>query len=159
MTDVAAVHEVTAIADPGDAAAGDGPGVHGHRFSDGAHLADSKLGELAAMAQGLRRRAQRNKRVDGAAGADGGLRADVDMPNNLAVRADDDAGADEAVWTDRRARADHSAILDSRGGIYRHPNSPTVGIFPDPQSSASQKAGFECSRAGLCRRRIGSARF
>jgi hypothetical protein len=34
-----------------------------------------------------------------------------------------------------------------------------VGIFPAPQSGASQKAGFERSRAGLCCRWIGSARF
>jgi hypothetical protein len=29
-------------------------------------------------------------------------------------------GADDTVWTDRRTRADHSAIFDSRGRIYRH---------------------------------------
>ena len=56
VTDMAAVHEISAIADPGNAAAGDGAGVHGHLFPDGAALADLKPGQFAAIAQGLRRR-------------------------------------------------------------------------------------------------------
>src|SRR5882762_7584997 len=119
VTDVAAIHEITAIPNPGNAATGHRPGVHGHLFPEGAAPADLKTGHLAAIAMGLRRRAQRNEWVDGAAVTDGGLRRDVHMRDQLAIRADHDMGPDDAVGTDRGALADHSAILDPRGGIDR----------------------------------------
>src|ERR1700721_4806694 len=40
VTDMAAIHEIPAVAATGDAASGHGPGVHGHRFPDGAALTD-----------------------------------------------------------------------------------------------------------------------
>src|SRR5882757_4963071 len=58
MTDVAAIHEITAIPDASNAAAAHGAGVHGHLLPDGAALADLKPGEFAAISQRLRRRAQ-----------------------------------------------------------------------------------------------------
>jgi len=45
---------------------------------------------------------------------------DVHVRDQLAVRADHDMGPDDAVRTDRRALADHSAILNPRGGIDRN---------------------------------------
>src|SRR3979411_164591 len=41
------------------------------------------------------------------------------MRDQLAIRADHDVRADDAIGTDRRALADHSAILNSRGGVDR----------------------------------------
>jgi hypothetical protein len=117
VTDMAAVHEISAITDPGNTASADGAGVHGHLFPDGATPADLEPGELAAIAQRLRRRAERNERIDRAAVADRGLRRDVHVRDQLAVGADDDVRADDAVGTDRCALADHSAILYPRGGI------------------------------------------
>src|SRR3982074_3904099 len=114
---MAAVHEITAIADTGNATAGHRSGVHGHLLPEGAALADLKPGEFAAIAQGLRRRAQRDEWIDRAAIADGGLRRDVHMRDQLAIRADHDMGPDDAVGTDRRALADHRAILHPRGRI------------------------------------------
>src|ERR1035438_10254316 len=58
MPDMAAIHEIAALANPRDAAAGQRAGVHGDGFADGAAGTDLKLGELAAIAQRLRRRAQ-----------------------------------------------------------------------------------------------------
>jgi hypothetical protein len=43
----------------------------------------------------------------------------IHMRDQIAVSADDDVTADDAVGTDRRAFADHSAVLNSRGGIDR----------------------------------------
>src|SRR4051812_41188888 len=40
VTDVAAIHEIAAVADPGDATAGHAAGVHRHRLPDGAALPD-----------------------------------------------------------------------------------------------------------------------
>src|SRR5260370_37931834 len=70
MTDMAAVHEISAIADAGNTATANSAGVHGHLFPDGAALADLKPGEFAAIAQRLRRRAERNGRIDRAAVAE-----------------------------------------------------------------------------------------
>src|SRR6267142_1849657 len=100
---MAAVHEITAIADTGNATAGRRSGVHGHLLPEGAALADLQPGEFAAITQGLRRRAQRDKWIDRTAVADGGLRRDVHVRDQLAVRADHDMGPDDAVRTDRRA--------------------------------------------------------
>ena len=77
MTDMAAIHEISAVADPGNAAAGDRAGVHRHLLADGAALADLEPGQFAAIAQRLRRRAQRGEGIDRAAVADRGLRRDM----------------------------------------------------------------------------------
>src|SRR5258706_259636 len=61
VTDMADIHEITAIPDARNAAAGHGPGVHGHLLPERAALADLKAGESAAIAQRLRRRAERNE--------------------------------------------------------------------------------------------------
>jgi hypothetical protein len=119
VTDMAAVHEISAITDAGNTASSDSAGVHCHLFPDGAAPADLKPGEFAAVAQRLRRRAERNEWIDGAAVADRGLRRDVHVRDQLAVRADDDVRTDDAVGTNRCALADHSAILNPRGGIDR----------------------------------------
>src|SRR5260370_13641956 len=91
MTDMAAVHEISAIADPGNTASTDGAGVHGHLFPDGATPADLKPGELAAIAQRLRRRAERNERIDRAALAERALRRDLHLRSPLALHAADAA--------------------------------------------------------------------
>src|SRR5258708_17210162 len=77
MTDMAAVHEISAIADAGNTASTDGAGVHGHLLPDGAALADLKPGEFAAITQRLRRRADRNQRLDRPTCAGRRLRRDV----------------------------------------------------------------------------------
>jgi len=51
VTDMAAVHEITAIADTGNATAGRRSGVHGHLLPEGAALADLQPGEFAAITQ------------------------------------------------------------------------------------------------------------
>src|SRR5512140_2525466 len=51
VTDMAAVHEITTVADTGDATAGHGAGIHGNLFPDGAALADFEPGEFTAIAQ------------------------------------------------------------------------------------------------------------
>src|SRR6478736_7410742 len=119
MTDMAAVHEISAIADTGDTASTDGAGVHGHLFPDGAAAADLKPGEFAPIAQRLRGSAERNKWIDRATIANRGLRGDVHVRDQLAVRPDRDVRTDDAIGTDRCALADHSAILNPRGGIDR----------------------------------------
>src|ERR1700738_3152507 len=98
---VAATHEITAIADAGNPAPGNGAGVHGHLFSDGAALADLKSCEFTAIAQGLRRGAERNEWIDRAAVADRGLRRDMHVRDQLAVRTDYGVGADNAVGPNR----------------------------------------------------------
>ncbi len=128
VADMAAVHEITAITDPGYATAGDGAGVHGDLLPDGTAVADLEPGQLAAIAQRLRRRAQRNERIDRAAVADRGLRGDVHMRDQLAVRADHDVGTDDAVRTDRGALADHSAILNPRSGIDRRHQKSSIRL-------------------------------
>src|SRR4051812_3105171 len=45
VADMAAIHEVAAISNPGDAAAGDRPGAHGRLLPDSAALADLEPGE------------------------------------------------------------------------------------------------------------------
>ena len=119
VTDMATIHEIAAVADTGDAASGHGPGVHGHRFPDDAALTDLKPRQFAAIAQGLWRGAQRDEGVDRGAVADGGLRSDVDMRDQLAVRPDNDVAADDTIGTDRRALANHGAIFNPRGWIDR----------------------------------------
>src|SRR5258708_15427204 len=101
MTDMAEVHEISAIADAGNTASADGAGVHGHLLPDGAALTDLKPGEFAAITQRLRRRAERNEWIDRAAVADRGLRGDMHVSDQLAVRADNDVRACDAVGTDR----------------------------------------------------------
>src|SRR6267142_1833527 len=110
VPDMAAIHEVAALADAGDTAAGNGAGVHGDGFADGAARADLEPGQFAAIAQALRRRAERDERIDDAAVADRGLRGDVHMRDQLAVGADNDVGPDDAIGADRGPLADHSAI-------------------------------------------------
>src|SRR5438477_7230908 len=119
VPDMAAIHEIAAVTDPRDAAARDRAGIHGHGFADGAARTDLKLREFAAIAQRLRWRTQRHEGIDRAALADRGLRRDVDVTDELAVGADDDVAANDTVWTDRGALADHSAVLNPRGGIDR----------------------------------------
>ena len=92
VADMAAVHEIAALADARHAAARDRAGVHGDGSPDGAAGADLEPGQLAAIAQRLRRRAERDEWVDRAAVADRGLRGDVDMADQLAVLADHDVG-------------------------------------------------------------------
>ena len=96
--------------------------------------ADLEPGEFAAIAQRLRRRAQRDEGIDRAVVADRGLRRDVHMRDQLAVRADHDMGADDAVGTDRGALADHGAVLNPRGGIdhaHRMVRCPPVRLLAD----------------------------
>src|ERR1700761_7211022 len=119
VTDMAAIHEITAVTDTGDAASGHGPGVHGNRFPDGAALTDLKPGQFAAIAQGLRRCAQGGEGINRGAVADSTLRSDVDMPDQLAVRADNDVASDDTIRPDRRALADYSAIFNPRSGVDR----------------------------------------
>ncbi len=116
---MAAIHEVAAVADAGDAAAGHGADVHGDGFADGAAGADFEPGQFAAIAQRLRRGAQRDERIDRAVIADRRLRRDVHMRDQLAIGADHDMATDDAIGTDRGALADHSAIFNPRGGIDR----------------------------------------
>src|SRR6201999_1663519 len=61
VADMAAIHEITAIADPGNPTPGNGAGVHGYLLSDRAALADLKFREFTAIANGLRRGAERNE--------------------------------------------------------------------------------------------------
>src|ERR1700759_1220764 len=96
VADMAAIHEIAAVADLRDATAGNGAGIHGHGFADGAAGSDLKFGELAAIAQGLRRRAERNERIDRAVIADRGFGGDMDVPDQLAVLADHDMRTDQA---------------------------------------------------------------
>src|ERR1700743_2882236 len=116
VTDMGAVHEVTAITHARNAAAVDGAGIHGDLLADGAAIADLELCQLAAIAQRLRRRAQRHEGIDGAVIADRRLRGDVHMRDQIAVGADRDVTADDATGADRGALADHGAIFDPRGG-------------------------------------------
>ena len=92
VPDMAAVHEIAAVADARHAATGHRAGVHGDGFADRAARADLEPGQFAAIAQRLRRRAERDERIDRAAIADTGLRRDVDMGDQFAVRADHDVG-------------------------------------------------------------------
>src|ERR1700704_1572610 len=117
VPDMAAVHEVAALTDPRHAAARNRAGVHGNGFADGAAGADLEPGQFAAIAQALRRGAERGERIDGAAVADHGLRGDMHMRDQPAVCADDDLGSDDAIGTDRGAIADRGAIFNPRGGI------------------------------------------
>src|SRR6516165_1336675 len=125
MTDMAAIHEIAALSHTGDAAAGDRSGIHGHLLADRAAGADLELCQLAPIAEGLRRRAQRRERIDRAAVADRGLRGDMDLRNQLAVVSDRDVGANNAIRPYHRVLADHGAILDARGGIdHAHQKGP-----------------------------------
>ena len=87
VADMAAIHEVAAIADAGDAAAGRGAGVHGRLLTDGAALADLELASVRrdspAICGGP---PSDDERIDRAVVADRGLRGDVDMRDQLAVR-------------------------------------------------------------------------
>ena len=128
MPDMAAIHEVAALADAGDAAAGNGAGVHGDGFADGAARTDLEPGQFALVAQRLRRRAERDERIDRAAGSDRGLRGDVNMRDQIAVGADNDVPADDAIGADCCPLADHSAILNPRGWIDRtHQAAQPIG--------------------------------
>src|SRR5207342_1185456 len=120
VPDMAAVHEVAARADAGHAAAGDRPRIHGRLLPDGASRADLEPGQFVLVAKRLRRCAERDEGIDDAAVADRGLRRDVHMRDQLAVRADDDVGSDDAVGTDRGPLADNSAIFNPRGWIDIH---------------------------------------
>ncbi|MEY9148080.1 hypothetical protein ABIF00_006064 [Bradyrhizobium elkanii] len=117
MADMAVVHEEAAIADAGEPAALDRADVHRHALADGAGFADFEAGRLAAIAEILRRPAERRERRDDAAGADPGMPADRDMRDQLAVLAKHDIGADDAVRTDLGAGPDHSAIGNPRSRV------------------------------------------
>src|SRR6202034_1823188 len=119
MTDVAVVHEIAASSDSREAAALFGSNIHRHAFAKAASLPDLQPGRLTAIAQILRRSAKRDKWMDDATGADCGVPGHAYMRHQLAVRADHDMRANDAIRTDRRARADHCAILDPRGGVDR----------------------------------------
>jgi hypothetical protein len=143
VTDMAAVHEVTAVADAGDAPARHGPGAHGGLFADDATLADLKPGEFAATAQRLRRGAERNEWIDRAAVADGGPPLDIHMRDQPAVGADNDIWPHHAVRTDRSSLADHGAILNSRGGVDHHPtHPPEERCVPRPAGKRKPKSVF-----------------
>src|SRR5579862_8717231 len=73
VSDVAAIHEVAAVADAGDAAAANCPGAHRHRLPDRAAFADLKSGRLTPIGKRVRCTSQGSERIDGAAGADGGV--------------------------------------------------------------------------------------
>src|SRR3954464_387170 len=84
VPDMAAIHEVAALADPRHAAAGYRAGVHGDGFADGATGTDLEPGQFAAIAQALRRGAERDERIDRAIITHRGLRRDVNMRDQLA---------------------------------------------------------------------------
>src|SRR4051812_33287917 len=85
VSDMAAVHEVAALANTGDAAAGHGAGAHGRLLANGAAAADLQLCQFAAKGERLWRGAQRDERVDRAIVANRGLRRDIDMREQLAI--------------------------------------------------------------------------
>src|SRR5580692_2520054 len=119
MADVAVVHEIAASSDSREAATLFGSNIHRHAFAKAASLPDLQPGRLTAIAQILRRSAKRDKWMDDATGTDGRVPGHAYMRHQLAVRADHDMRANDAIRTDRRARADHCAILDPRGGVDR----------------------------------------
>lgn len=119
MSDMAAIHEVAAVADARDATTANGAGIHRYRLADSTVLTDLEFGRFTTIAQGLRGSAQGSKRIDRAAGADGRVPHQVDVPDQFAIRADDDVTANHAVRPDRRAFADHSAVFNPRGWIDR----------------------------------------
>src|SRR5665213_226940 len=121
VTDMTAIHEVPSIADARNAAAGDRAGIHRHLLADGAALPDLEPGQFAAPAQRLRRSAQRDERVNGAAVANRGLCRDMHMRDQPAVGADDNIRSDHAIGADESALADHRTVFDPRGGIDRIP--------------------------------------
>jgi len=105
--------------DAGNAAAANRTGIHRHRLADGAALADLQPGRFTAIAERLRRRTKRGERIDRAAGADAGVPHDMDMGDQLAVRADNDVAANHAEGADRRALADHSTVFNPCGWVDR----------------------------------------
>src|ERR1700736_4047555 len=94
MANMAVIHEITARADPRDAATLFRSDVHRHAFANGASLPDFEPGRLAAIAQVLRRSSKRTKRIYHAAGSDRRVAGHAHMRDQFAVRADDDVGAD-----------------------------------------------------------------
>src|SRR6185369_4776214 len=99
VPDMAAIHEIAALADPRHAAAGNRAGIHGDGFADGAARTDLQPGQFALVAQRLRRGAERGERIDCASVPDRGLRSDVNMRDQIAVGADDDVPANDAIGT------------------------------------------------------------
>ena len=86
MPDMAVVHEIAAVADARQPAALDRADIHRHAFADGAAVADLEPRRLAAIAQILRRTAERCERRNRAIGADRRVAADGDMRGQRAVR-------------------------------------------------------------------------
>ena len=79
VSDMRSHHEEAAIADPGDAAAVFGSGIHGDGFAQVAARADDEPGRAAAIMHRLRRRAERGERIDDGALADRGHAGNVNM--------------------------------------------------------------------------------
>ena len=100
MRDMRADHEKTAVANFGDAAAVLGAGVHGDVFADIAIGADHQPGRPAAIAERLRRRTKRSKRMNDGARTDCGVAGEIDMRDQSATVADAHMRADSAIRTD-----------------------------------------------------------
>src|SRR6202048_903823 len=101
MANMAVIHEISARADPGDAATLLRSDVHRHAFANCASFPDFEPCRLTAIAQVLRRSSERRKRIYHAASSDRRVPGHVYMRDQLAVRGDHDVGADNAVGTDR----------------------------------------------------------
>ena len=131
VPDMAAVHEVAAVADPRDARRPHRAGIHGDAFADRAAGADHEPGQLALVAQRLRWGAERGERIDRAIRRRCVVCA-VTLTCAISLVRRRSRHAGRSCKRDRsRPLADHGAILDPRGRIDRTHQQPSPSIGRD----------------------------
>jgi hypothetical protein len=120
VSDVSADHEQAARANPRDAAAGFGPGIHRNTFAQFAGRADHEPGFAAAIMDRLRRRSERAERVNARPLADRGCAGDVDMSDEPYPALELDLRADQTIGSNLNGGANARAFGHARRWIDRH---------------------------------------
>src|SRR5205085_10475777 len=105
-----------------DAAAVLGADVHGDAFANSALSPDDEPRRAAAVSDRLRRRAERNKRIDRGFRAYGSVAGDMDVREQPASRSDRNVRPDDAIGTDVDVLGDFGGTLHACGWMNaRHP--------------------------------------
>src|SRR3984957_8208720 len=146
MGDVTVGHEEAAVADRGDAAAVLGAEIHRDAFAQVASGADDEAGRAAAIARRLRRRAERDERIDHGAGTDRRVAGEVHVGDQPAAVADDDMGPDHAIGADRDILADRRAGRDAGGCIDCGHAGASAVMAPTSASATSWPATLASPR-------------
>src|SRR5438445_524474 len=127
MRDMDADHEQAMVADAGHHAAALGSRVHRHVFADRIVAADAQRGVFAAIFEVLRLQADRGERKDARPLADYRAPLDDDMRHQPDAGAELDLPAEDAIRADDHVIGQIRTRRDDRGGVDLRHRRPTRG--------------------------------